>query len=99
PTPCGSTNQQLNPQIYRTPDHENVSLDLTGSDLGLSGEDLAEDQLSAEQVLNDQDSHPALTTGWVAGVPILHIVRVTGIRSPAAAQYRPQHLQVNRGRD
>ncbi|MEU4645650.1 hypothetical protein, partial [Micromonospora sp. NPDC023814] len=28
---CGSTNQQLNPQIYRTPDHENVSLDLTGS--------------------------------------------------------------------
>ncbi|MEU4643958.1 helix-turn-helix transcriptional regulator, partial [Micromonospora sp. NPDC023814] len=29
---CGSTNQQLNPQIYRTPDHENVSLDLTGSE-------------------------------------------------------------------
>ncbi|MEU4643659.1 hypothetical protein, partial [Micromonospora sp. NPDC023814] len=31
---CGSTNQQLNPQIYRTPDHENVSLDLTGSVTG-----------------------------------------------------------------
>ncbi|MEU8087920.1 hypothetical protein AB0B57_30455 [Micromonospora sp. NPDC049101] len=75
------------------------SIPVVVPELGVSGEDLAEDQLSAEQVLNDQGSHPALTTGWVAGVPILHIVRVTGIRSPAAAQYRPQHLQVNRGRD
>ncbi|MFD0818426.1 IS3 family transposase [Micromonospora zhanjiangensis] len=37
PTRCGSTNQQLNPQIYRTPDHENVSLDLTGSVLAHDG--------------------------------------------------------------
>lgn len=75
------------------------SIPVVVADLGISGEDLAEDQLSAEQVLNDQGSHPALTTGCVAGVPIPHIVRVAGIRSPAGAQYRPQHLQVNRERD
>lgn len=60
------------------------SIPVVVADPDVSGEDLAEDQLSAEQVLDDQGSHPALTTGRVAGVPILHIVRVAGIRSPGA---------------
>ena len=55
------------------------------ADLGVSGEDLAEDQLSPEQVLNDQCGHAALTACRVAGVPILHVVRVAGVRSPAGA--------------
>ena len=75
------------------------SIPVVVADLGVSGEDLTEDQLSAEQVLNDQRGHPALTTGCVAGVPIPHIVRVAGVRSPAGAQRRTQHLQVDRERD
>ncbi|MEU7759359.1 MULTISPECIES: hypothetical protein [Micromonospora] len=75
------------------------SIPVVVADLGVPGEDLAQDQFSAEQVLNDQGGHSALTTGRVAGVPIPHIVWVAGIRSPAAAQYRTQHLQVDRERD
>ncbi|MEU4757614.1 hypothetical protein AB0G07_10475 [Micromonospora tulbaghiae] len=75
------------------------SIPVVVTDLGVSGENLAQDQLSAEQVLDDQGGHSALTTGRVAGVPILHIMWIAGVRSPAAAQYRPQHLQVDRERD
>jgi len=60
------------------------------------GEDLTEDQVSAEQVLNDQCGYPALTPGGVAGMPVRHILRITRIRSPAGPEYRPQQLQADR---
>ena len=68
------------------------------ADLGIFGENLTEDQVSAEQVLNDQCGHSALTPGCIVGMPVLHIVRVARIHSPAGPQYRLQQFQANRQR-
>jgi hypothetical protein len=40
------------------------------ADLGLIDEDLAEDQVPAEQILDDEGGHSALTPGRIAGPPI-----------------------------
>lgn len=58
------------------------------TDLDVLDEDLAEDQLSAEQVLDDQRGHPALPPSRVVRPPVRHVVRVAGVGSPTGAEYR-----------
>src|SRR4051812_24928389 len=65
------------------------------ADLDILGENFTEDQVSAEQVLNDQCGHSALPSGCIVGMPVLHIVRVARVRSPSGPQYRLQQFQAN----
>lgn len=63
--------------------------------LGILDEDLTEDQLSSEQLLNDQRSHSTLPPSGIFRPPALQVVRVTGVRSPAGSKYRAQYFQVD----
>jgi hypothetical protein len=69
------------------------SIPVVVADLRLTGEDLAEDQVSAEQILDHQRGHSALTPGRVVVPPVFKVVRITGVRSPAGPQHRSQQLQ------